>query len=91
MTQEEIIKLVRELFKLAGADYSEYDAMANNPTPEEEAIKLLSKAINQTREEVVGEIEEFIAKQYPWVKPIPNQVVNYYKLVKFLKSLKEKE
>ena len=60
-------------------DYSEYDAMANNPTPEEEAIKLLSKAINQTREEVVGEIEEFIAKQYPWVKPIPNQVVNYYK------------
>jgi len=55
------LKLVREISEAMAYEYSEYDAMSNNDTPEEVAVNLLDKFITKTlqqqREEIVSEIE----------------------------------
>jgi len=56
------LKLVREISEAMAYEYSEYDAMSNNDTPEEVAVNLLDKFITKTlqqqREEIIKVIKE---------------------------------
>jgi len=60
------LKLVREISEAMAYEYSEYDAMSNNDTPEEVAVNLLDKFITKTlqqqREEIVSEIEGIVGE-----------------------------
>ena len=42
------LKLVREISEAMAYEYSEYDAMSNNDTPEEVAVNLLDDFITKT-------------------------------------------
>jgi len=57
----EKLNLVKEISKAMSYDYSEYDAMSNNDTPEEVAVNLLddfiTKTLQQQREDLIKEIE----------------------------------
>ena len=58
------LKLVREISEAMAYEYSEYDAMSNNDTPEEVAVNLLddfiTKTLQQQREEIIKEIEGIV-------------------------------
>ena len=60
----EKLNLVKEISKAMSYDYSEYDAMSNNDTPEEVAVNLLddfiTKTLQQQREEIIKEIEGIV-------------------------------
>lgn len=62
----EKLNLVKEISKAMSYDYSEYDAMSNNDTPEEVAVNLLddfiTKTLQQQREEIIKEIEGIVGE-----------------------------
>ena len=68
----EKLNLVKEISKAMSYDYSEYDAMSNNDTPEEVAVNLLddfiTKTLQQQREDLIKEIEG--------IKRLPNMAQN---------------
>lgn len=64
----EKLNLVKEISKAMSYDYSEYDAMSNNDTPEEVAVNLLddfiTKTLQQQREEIIKEIEGIVKDEW---------------------------
>ena len=54
------LKLVREISEAMAYEYSEYDAMNNNDTPEDIAVNLLDKFLSTQREEIIKEIEGIV-------------------------------
>lgn len=67
-SQEAVERIVKELFYLAHVEYRQEDAMANNPSPEEEAIKLISQELQKVEERdwemMLGKIELDIIEDY---------------------------
>ncbi len=64
----EKLNLVKEISKAMSYDYSEYDAMSNNDTPEEVAVNLLddfiTKTLQQQREDLIKETKIDLEDEY---------------------------
>ena len=90
----EKLNLVKEISKAMSYDYSEYDAMSNNDTPEEVAVNLLddfiTKTLQQQREEIIKEIEG-IPAIYIGSHPIGIEEGPYLSKDKVLEVLKLKK
>ena len=74
-TKDRIEELVKELFYLAIVDYSQHDAMANNPTPEESARDLIEKALKQQRQEIIEDLAEDMAEARHKIKKDTRQEI----------------
>lgn len=55
---KKIRKTIEEINRLQGVEYSEYNAMNNDPTPEEEMFKLLKNLLQDCQKQTRREIEE---------------------------------
>ena len=62
---KKIKEIIEEINRLQGIEYSEYNAMNNDPTPEEEMFRLLKNLLRdcqkQTRQEIMRGLNGEIA------------------------------
>ena len=62
--KEEARKILPQIITIANYEYSEHDAMANNPTPEEEINSLIDSLITKAYEEGKSEVDENTSDGY---------------------------